>query len=74
MSRLILTFETLFLVLSADKHLRSQLRCRPTPTPPRLSASICGMSIELLEPDRLEVALAILHDAKNDPEGVHRID
>ena len=74
MSRLILTFETLFLVLAADKLLKSQVRCRPTPTPAGLSASICGMSIELLESDRVDFALALLHEAENDPAGVHQID
>ncbi|MBX9770348.1 MAG: DUF3343 domain-containing protein, partial [Candidatus Obscuribacterales bacterium] len=51
MPRLILTFPTMFDVLAADKLLRTKFNCRPTPTPPGLSTSICGMSLELLNPE-----------------------
>ena len=74
MSRLILTFETLFQVLAADRALRDKIRSRPTPTPPGLSASICGMSIELLDPDQKELALRSLSEASLKPSGVHQVD
>jgi len=72
--RLILTFETLFLVLAADRLLRDKVRCRPTPTPGNLSSSICGMSIDILDSESTDAALALLSAAGNKPAGVHRID
>jgi hypothetical protein len=74
MPRTLLTFETLFQVLSADKALRESMRVRPTPTPPGLSSAICGMSLELLEPGRLEAALEKLSELTLKPAGVHRVD
>lgn len=74
MSRLILTFETLFQVLAAERTLKATVRTRPTPTPPGLSAAICGMSIELLEPSEKESALELLRSADLPPAGIHTID
>ncbi len=74
MSRLILTFDTLFQVLAADRALKATVKIRPTPTPPGLSAAICGMSIELLEPTEEETALQLLQSAALPPAGVHRVD
>lgn len=73
MTRLILTFNTLFQVLAADKALRPQVACRTTPTPPGLSTAICGMSIELLEPKQKEQALLALQQASLKPSGIHQV-
>jgi hypothetical protein len=73
MSRLVLTFETLFQVLSADKAIRNQITCRPVPTPPKLSTSICGVSIELLDKNQKDTALSLLADANLIPAGVHEV-
>ena len=73
MTRLILTFETLFKVLAADKLLRTKVSCRPTPTPAGLSSSICGMSLELLDAAQHEVALSSLRNAGLEPSGIHEI-
>jgi len=76
--RLIFTFPTLHKVLSAEKTLRTSqdehLRCRPTPTPPGLSADICGMSLELMDPDYQDLALSSLARANLIPRGVHRLE
>lgn len=74
MSRLILTFDTLFQVLSADKILRGKVRCRTTPTPPGLSASICGVSIELLDRNQLPLTIELLEEHSLSPSGVHEIN
>lgn len=74
MTRVILTFETLFQVLAADRALRGKFHTRPTPTPPGLSTSICGMSLELLEPGEQELALEHLAEASLNPAGVHQVD
>ena len=73
MPRLILTFETMFQVLSADKLLREHVACRPTPTPAGLSTSICGVSIELLDQSEEQVALQILENQSSPPKGVHHL-
>jgi hypothetical protein len=77
MARVILTFETLHQVLAADKALRADrsnaFKCRPTPTPPALSESICGMAIELLEPARKEELLQFLAEKRLPPKGVHEV-
>jgi len=65
MSRIILTLDTMFQVLRADKLLRErQFSCRVTPTPPGLSLSVCGMSIELLDPCQMQEALEELTNAQ----------
>jgi hypothetical protein len=73
MPRIILTFPTMFEVLSAEKILAGTFHCRPTPTPPGLGSSICGMSIELLEPKERELSLKCLKEAGLEPSGVHEI-
>jgi len=77
MTRTILTFATLHRVLQAEKALRADgervFKCRPTPTPPGLSESICGMSIELLEPAQTEQVVAFLQDQELAPSGVHLV-
>lgn len=73
MSRLILTFESLFQVLAADKALREHVDCRATPTPSGLSTSICGVSLELLDPQEKDTALSILEQQKLCPHGIHEI-
>jgi hypothetical protein len=75
MSRLILTFETLFQVLAADKLLRKRdVACRPTPTPPGLSTAVCGVSLELLEQSQREDAVTKLTAENLPPTGVHDIN
>jgi len=70
---LILTFPTLFKVLAADKLLRQQVSCRPTPTPQGLSSDICGVSVELLDRSQLTRALALLKADGNPPSGQHEV-
>lgn len=78
MPRTILTFINLHQLLSAEKRLRERrdahLKLRTTPTPPGLSASICGMSLELLQPDQLPEILQYLKADKLEPEAVHELD
>lgn len=78
MARLIITFPTLHKVLAAEKALRTaaemRFACRPTPTPPGLSADICGMSIELLDSAQKESALSYLQSVKLSPSGIHDVE
>ena len=73
MTRLILTFETVFQVLSADKVLKDLVDCRTVPTPAGLSSSICAISIELLDISQETDALKVLRDKEIKPQGVHKI-
>ena len=73
MSRLILTFETLFQVLSADKALKSHFKCRPVPTPPGLSNDICGISLELLDTSERFEALNRLQENQLAPQAIHEL-
>lgn len=73
MSRFILTFETLFQVLAADKALREHVSCRPTPTPPGLTTAVCGVSVELLDPSQKETALTMLSAQGLSPSGIHEL-
>lgn len=74
MARIILTFETLFQVLAAEKVLRTSVVCRPTPVPPGLSTSICGMAVEILELGQIELAKKILEQSELKPTGIHELD
>lgn len=73
--RLLFTFPSLHQVLAAEKALRlsaqQHLRCRPTPTPPGLSQSICGMSVELLDVNAEKEALDFLAKQNINPSGSH---
>lgn len=73
MTRSILTFETVFQVLAAEKTLIGKIQCRTVPTPAGLSSSICGMSLEILQSDLAEDALQLLKDNSVPPVGLHRI-
>jgi hypothetical protein len=73
MSRLIITFSTLFKTLQAEKILRAQISCRPTPTPPGLSSDICAVSVELLDQNKRGQALALLEKEGLTPSGIHEI-
>lgn len=73
MPRLILTFETMFQVMSADQMLRDKFQTRPTPTPPGLSRSICGVSLEILNHSDKEAILAKLSKRGLIPSGVHEV-
>jgi hypothetical protein len=72
--RLILTFETLFQVLAAEKALHPNVKCRPTPTPPGLTTSICGVALELLDPASKVIALSYLGLLSLEPSGVHEVE
>ncbi len=75
--RLILTFPSLQQVLKAEKLLRTaenRFNCRTTPTPPGLSADICGMSLELMEPGLKDEVVAFLGKKDLVPMGVHSVD
>lgn len=74
MSRIILTFETLFQVLAADKLLRSYVSCRPTPTPPGLTTAVCGVSLELLDQKQRDEAVQRLQDQNLAPSGIHELN
>ncbi len=71
MTRLLLTFDTLFKVLTADQTLSGKIATRTTPTPPGLSASICSISLELIDPRDEELAIKTLAAASLKPDGVH---
>jgi hypothetical protein len=73
MSRIILTFETLFQVLAADKALREHVLCRPTPTPGGLSTAVCGVSLELLDHPQKDQALKRLEANNLRPNGIHEL-
>jgi hypothetical protein len=77
-TRLILTFNTLHQVLSAEKALKTapnrHFKIRPTPTPPGLSSSICGMSIELLQLEQKQSAIDFLSERNMPPKGIHLVD
>jgi len=73
MSRIILTFENLFQVLAADKVLRADISCRPTPTPAGLATAICGVSIELLDHSQKDSALTMLDSKNLPPNGIHEL-
>lgn len=71
MTRLILTYETVYQVLAADKCLKTIANCRTIPTPSGLSSSICGIAIEILEREKKDLALSALESAQLFPDGVH---
>lgn len=77
-ARLIVTFTTLHQVLAAEKALRSAkpivFKVRPTPTPPGLSTSICGMSIEILQQDQKQPIVDFLNSNSMPPSGVFEVD
>jgi len=73
MSRLVFSFHTLHQVLSAEKALRTSFGCRVTPIPPGIGESICGMAIEILNPQERDLVVNLL--AKNNlaPVGIHEV-
>ncbi|MBX9571915.1 MAG: DUF3343 domain-containing protein [Candidatus Obscuribacterales bacterium] len=73
MTRSILTFETVFQVLAAEKTLSGKIQCRTVPTPAGLSSSICGMSLEVLQTDLAEEAVRLLRDNSVPPVGLHQV-
>lgn len=73
MTRSILTFETVFKVLAAEKLLKEKVSCRTVPTPTGFSSSICGISVEILNPQDTDTALALLDKARLKPDGVHSV-
>lgn len=76
--RIIVTFETTHAVLAAEKALKAAreraFRFRPTPTPPHLTDSVCGMSLEVLAHDQLQEIVDYLGDHKMPPHGVFEIE
>lgn len=77
-ARIILTFTTLHQVLAAEKVLKTApdalFRIRPTPTPPGLSTSICGMSIEILASEQKQPIIDYLKVKDMQPSGVYITD
>lgn len=75
--RIIITFETTHNVLAAEKALKSarekNFRFRPTPTPPGLSESVCGMSLEILAHDQKQDIVDFLSHRQITPQGVFEI-
>ncbi|CAN5376443.1 hypothetical protein BH11CYA1_BH11CYA1_38450 [soil metagenome] len=76
--RLLLTFSTLHRVLAAERFLRESgdknFSCRPTPTPPGLSESICGMSIEVFAGDQMDSVVLFLRGKNLEPSGCHFVE
>ena len=76
--RIIVTFASLHQVLTAEKALRTAasavFKIRPTPTPPELSTSVCGMSIEILEEDQKQTIIDYLQSKSIKPSGLYTID
>ncbi|MBX9668857.1 MAG: DUF3343 domain-containing protein [Candidatus Obscuribacterales bacterium] len=72
--RIILTFESTHAVLAAEKALKANnqrtFHVRPTPTPPGLSESVCGMSLEILSHDQKQDILSLLASCGNKPQAV----
>lgn len=71
MIRLIITFETLFQVLAADKVLRDLVSIRPVPTPPGLGSDICGVSLEVLDLKQQSKVEQLLEERQMHPKGFH---
>ncbi|MBX9694234.1 MAG: DUF3343 domain-containing protein [Cyanobacteria bacterium] len=78
MPRIILTFKTTHHLLAAEKQLKQldsqKALVRPTPVPPGLSDSICGMALELLDRNRRQEIISLLEISDLSPEGVHELD
>ena len=74
MTRLIITFETVFQVLAANKLLKDRVDVRSVPTPAKLSSSVCGISIELLQPAQKRDALDQLKKDGLNPTGVYELE
>lgn len=76
--RLILTFPTLHKVLAAERALRTAkeavFKIRPTPTPPGLCTSICGMSIEILDEDQRNQILEFLQSKSIETSGLFEVE
>lgn len=76
--RIIVTFETTHAVLAAEKALKAasekSFRFRPTPTPPDLTDSVCGMSLEVLAHEQKQEILDYLTKNQLPPHGVFEID
>jgi len=76
--RIIITFETTHKVLAAEKALKSakekNFRFRPTPTPPGLTDSVCGMALEVLNKDQKEVIVDFLMSRQIAPQGVFEVE
>ena len=76
--RIILTFETTHKVLAAEKALKSakerNFRFRPTPTPPGLTESVCGMALEVLSTEQKQDIIDFLDSQRIAPKGVFEIE
>lgn len=59
---------------SGQAPVEGTFKVRTTPTPPGLSASVCGMSLEIMRHEDLEAVLHRLESASSSPKGVHRLD
>ncbi|MBZ0186284.1 MAG: DUF3343 domain-containing protein [Candidatus Obscuribacterales bacterium] len=78
MTRILLTYESLHQLLKAESRLQKEknagFRVRPTPTPPQLSDSVCGMALEILVLEQKEAILEFLGSSNLDPSGIHLLD
>lgn len=77
LTRIILTFETTHQVLAAEKAIKAgdeSWRIRPTPTPPHLSTSVCGMSLELLDHAVRNAVIDHLAASCLEPAGVFELE
>jgi hypothetical protein len=76
--RIIITFETTHKLLAAEKALKSakesNFRFRPTPTPPGLTESVCGMALEVLIAGQKQDIINFLDSQKIAPKGVFEIE
>lgn len=80
MKRILLTFESLHKLLRAEKFISEidnpdeKFRVRPTPTPPQISDTVCGMSLEILSTEQKDQILEHLTVSKLEPKNVHELD
>jgi hypothetical protein len=76
--RIIITFETTHALLAAEKAMKSakerNFRFRPTPTPPGLTESVCGMALEVLASEQKQDIIDFLSSQHILPKGVHEIE
>ena len=77
MTRVLLTFESLHKLLAAEKSIievgnRAYL-VRPTPTPPEIADTVCGMSLEILSLELKESIVKHLNDSQLKPKDIHEI-
>lgn len=77
MTRVLLTFESLHKLLAAEKSISEAgnraFLVRPTPTPPEIADTVCGMSLEILSRDLKEPIVEHLNNSNLKPKDIHEI-